>query len=77
MSDATATGFPVTFAETGERPPRPITGPVLMGDILNSRGDRPELLRLWADWERQAREEPAHSNYTNRGPKGPRLAPRD
>ena len=45
-------------AETGGTPPRPRTGPVLMGDIHGQLGGTPLLLLLWRRWEEEAREDP-------------------
>jgi len=57
MSAIAATDIPIASADSGKGPSMPITGPVLIGDILNARGDRPDLLRLWEDWERQIKNE--------------------
>ena len=47
-------------AETGGQPPRPRTGPVLMGDIHGQLGGTPLLLLLWRQWEEEARDDPEH-----------------
>ena len=44
-------------AETGGRPPRPRTGPVLMGDIHGAPMGTPMLLLLWKRWEDEARDD--------------------
>ena len=44
----------LTQAETGGRPPRRRSGPVLMGDIHGALGGRPVLLLQWERWEREA-----------------------
>ena len=44
-------------AETGGRPPRRRTGPVLMGDIHGQLGGTPLLLLLWERWEQEAVED--------------------
>lgn len=41
-------------AETGGRPPRRRTGPVMMGDIHGQIGGTPLLLLLWERWEQEA-----------------------
>jgi hypothetical protein len=46
-----------TAAETGGPPPRPRTGPVLMGDIHGQLGGTPLLLLLWRRWEEEARDD--------------------
>ena len=48
---------PSSAADSGGRPPRPRTGPVLMGDIHGERVGRPDLLLLWARWEDEARDD--------------------
>ena len=48
---------PSPAADSGGRPPRPRTGPVLMGDIHGARAGRPDLLLLWAQWEDAARDD--------------------
>lgn len=37
-------------------PPKPVTGPVLIGDTLSTLGGRPTLLRLWAEWARRSND---------------------
>ncbi len=44
-------------AETGRRPPRPRTGPVLMGDVHGAPQGTTMLLLLWKRWEDEARDE--------------------
>jgi hypothetical protein len=35
------------------KPPKPVPGPVLIGDILNAPLGQPDLVRLWIkDWDR-------------------------
>ena len=46
-----------TMSETGGRPRKRRTGPVLMGDIHGSRAGTPLLLLLWAQWEQDAAED--------------------
>ena len=57
MSTATPAhpGWHLRAQETTAPQPRPVTGPVLMADIMVQYGDRPSLLVLWDRWERAAR----------------------
>ena len=57
MTDASAADVPFAKATSKKPPPKPLSGPVLIGDILTTRGERPTLLCLWEEWERQVRED--------------------
>lgn len=52
---ATRRGDDRAHAES-KKPTRPVTGPVLLGDIHPAPGGRPLLLSLWAQWEDAARK---------------------
>ncbi|MEM8582033.1 MAG: hypothetical protein AAGF50_12630 [Pseudomonadota bacterium] len=43
----------VKSAGDTQAPRTPSPGPVLLTDILSTRGGRPTLLALWAAWEQQ------------------------
>ena len=58
MTDVTASDVPIAEITSKKSPPRPITGPVLMGDILTIQANRPTLLHLWEQWERQVEGDP-------------------
>ena len=57
MTDATATDVPFANATSEKTPPKPVAGPVLIGDILTTRIGRPTLLCLWEEWEQQVEDD--------------------
>ena len=57
MTDAAATDVPFVKATSENSPPKPVNGPVLIGDILTTRMGRPTLLFLWEKWEQQVRDD--------------------